>query len=272
MYEQRATAATPISQTERVILALREMLLRGDFAPGERLAELTLVRRLDASRTPVRLALDRLAREGVLEALPSGGFRVREFAIADIWDAIEVRGVLEGTAARFAAERLSEPDELLRLRLCCREAEQLLPMNLENFVRYVEINDAFHAELWRLAKSPMLARTIESLIALPFAGPGALVFANTEPSERRSASSPSSTSGPSSTRSRNREGTRAEALAREHARVARRHLASALKDRTRSIGCRARRSSGCRFQSGAVGARTLIRVLRVFRGREGDRT
>jgi len=232
MYEQRAASATPISQTERVILTLREMLLRGDFAPGERLAELTLVRRLNASRTPVRLALDRLAREGVLEALPAGGFRVREFAIADIWDAIEIRGVLEGTAARFAAERLTEPDELLRLRLCCRDAEQLLPMSLENFVRYVEINDAFHAELWRLAKSPMLSRTIESLIALPFAGPGALVFASTEPSE------PTNLAIIAIEHFRgiadaiaNREGTRAEGLAREHARLARRHLATALKDR-----------------------------------------
>ena len=86
----------------------------------------------------------------MLEALPSGGFRVREFAIADIWDVIEVRGVLEGTAARFAAERLSEPDELLRLRLCCRDAETLFLMSLENFVRYVDINDAFHAELTHL--------------------------------------------------------------------------------------------------------------------------
>ena len=92
-------------------------MLRGEFRAGERLAELTLVRMLNASRTPVRLALDRLAREGVLEALPSGGFRVREFAIADIWDAIDTRGVLEGTAARFAAERLERRDELARLQL-----------------------------------------------------------------------------------------------------------------------------------------------------------
>lgn len=232
MFEQRAAPGTPTSQTERVILALREMLLRGDFAPGERLAELTLVRRLNASRTPVRLALDRLAREGVLEPLPSGGFRVREFAIADVWDAIEIRGVLEGTAARFAAERLSEPDELLRLRLCCRDAEALLPMTLENFVRYVDINDAFHVELWRLAKSPMLARAIETLVTLPFASPGALVFANPERAE------PTNLAIIAIEQFRgivdaiaNREGTRAEALAREHARLARRHLATALKNR-----------------------------------------
>ena len=180
MQDLRPAPGSAISQTERVILALRELVLRGEFRAGERLAELTLVRMLNASRTPVRLALDRLAREGVLEALPSGGFRVREFAIADIWDAIDTRGVLEGTAARFAAERLERRDELARLQLCCRQVDELLPMNLDNFVRYLEVNDAFHAELWRLAKSPMLVRTIESLVSLPFAAPSALVFTNAE--------------------------------------------------------------------------------------------
>ena len=62
------------SQTERAVLALREILLRGDFAAGQRLTELTLVARLGASRTPVRHALNRLAHEGLLEALPAGGF------------------------------------------------------------------------------------------------------------------------------------------------------------------------------------------------------
>jgi len=89
------------TQTERVVLTLREMLLRGDFKPGERLAELSLVPLLKASRTPVRLALDRLAHEGLLEAQETTGFRVRAFALDDIWDAIEIRGVLEGTAARM---------------------------------------------------------------------------------------------------------------------------------------------------------------------------
>ena len=62
------------SQTDRAVLALREILLRGDFAPGQRLTELALAARLGASRTPVRHALNRLAHEGLLEALPAGGF------------------------------------------------------------------------------------------------------------------------------------------------------------------------------------------------------
>src|SRR5215471_12055158 len=89
------------SQTGRALLELRELLLKGEFHPGERLSELQLVARLGVSRTPVRLALHRLAHEGLLEATPSGRSIVREFTISDVWDAIELRGVLEGTAARM---------------------------------------------------------------------------------------------------------------------------------------------------------------------------
>jgi GntR family transcriptional regulator of vanillate catabolism len=49
-------------------------------------------------------------------------------------------------------------------------------MTRDRFVRYIEINEAFHAGLWRLAKSPMLRASIERIVALPFAAPGALVF------------------------------------------------------------------------------------------------
>ena len=57
-----------------------------------------------------------LEHEGLLETLPGGGFVVREFTRTDIDDAIELRGVLEGTAARLAAERLESEDELEPLR------------------------------------------------------------------------------------------------------------------------------------------------------------
>ena len=93
------------SQTDRAILRLREMELRGGFAPGERLTEPGLAERLAASRTPVSAALERLTQDGLLEALPTTGFVVREFGLSDTWDSIELRGTLEGTAARLAAER-----------------------------------------------------------------------------------------------------------------------------------------------------------------------
>ena len=217
------------TQTERVVLTLREMLIRGDFKPGERLTELSLVPMLKASRTPVRLALDRLANEGLLEALATTGFRVRAFALDDIWDAIEIRGVLEGTAARLAAERLEDVDELAALKLHCRQTEDLLPMTRDRFVRYIEINEAFHAGVWRLAKSPMLRASIERIVALPFAAPGALVFSWPDSFEGNTEALIAIEHHRALVEAiEQREGGRAEALAREHSRLAQRALKRAL--------------------------------------------
>ena len=104
------------SQTTKATLGLRELLLSGAFKPRERVPELRLVEELGVSRTPLRIALMTLEHEGLLETLSGGGFVVREFTRTDIDDAIELRGVLEGTAARFAAERLNSEDELEPLR------------------------------------------------------------------------------------------------------------------------------------------------------------
>src|SRR4029453_5941781 len=128
---QKTTGADDSSQKGRALLLLREMILRGDFQPGERLSELSLVARLSISRTPIRLALERLAHEGLLEASASGGFIARAFTIEDVWDAIEVRGVLEGTAARLAAERLSDVSEVERLRHYHREMSVIAAVTME---------------------------------------------------------------------------------------------------------------------------------------------
>lgn len=220
------------SQTERVVVSLRERILRGDFRPGERLVELVLAPLLNASRTPVRLALERLAHQGLLEPLPYGGFRVREFTVAEIWDSIEVRGVLEGTAARFAAERLAHPCELEPLRKCHEAFEATAPMDMDNFVEYLEKNSAYHRELWKLAKSATLVRALEQISALPFAEPGSIVFGGTEDAQEfhsRNVIVSIEQHRAIIEAIENREGARAESVAREHSRLARRNLDWALR-------------------------------------------
>src|SRR5437763_1190821 len=110
--------ANPANRTQitRALLRLRELILSGQFAPGTRLSELPLVERLGVSRTPLRLALAELEHEGLVRGLAAGGYVVRQFTQADISDAIEVRGVLEGTAARFAAERGASARDVRVLR------------------------------------------------------------------------------------------------------------------------------------------------------------
>src|SRR5690349_3703650 len=94
-----------LSQTVKAQLRLRELIVGGALRPGRRIAEVALVERIGVSRTPIRTALLRLQEEGLLDALPGGGFVVKDFSEDDIHDAIELRGTLEGLAARLAAER-----------------------------------------------------------------------------------------------------------------------------------------------------------------------
>ena len=77
----RAQSANVASQTARALVQLRESLMKGEFAPGERMSELPLVARLGVSRTPIRLALERLAHMGLLDVSVSGGFTVHPFRI-----------------------------------------------------------------------------------------------------------------------------------------------------------------------------------------------
>src|SRR4029453_256837 len=107
----RPPPAGAAPQTARAFFSLRESLLRGEFTPGERMAELPLVARVGVSRTPIRLALERLAHMGLLDISASGGFTVRSYTATEALDAIEIRGVLEGTAARLAAETLTDVAE-----------------------------------------------------------------------------------------------------------------------------------------------------------------
>ncbi len=219
------------SQAGRTLFRLRELLLRGEFPAGERISELSLVARLGVSRTPIRLALQKLAHEGLLESLPSGGFLVRQFNLDDVWDAIEMRGALEGTAARLAAERLQSGAELRQIREHQSRMDALSGDTAESFAQYMELNEAFHAALLDLARSPMLRRSLEQVKAIPFASPSALVYART----RLPKAAELFAIGQEHHHSildavARRQGARAEALAREHALLARRNLEWALTD------------------------------------------
>jgi GntR family transcriptional regulator of vanillate catabolism len=73
------TSSGMSSQQSRVLVQLRDLILKGGFAPGERLAEIPLAERLGVSRTPVRLALGSLEYEGLIEPSLGGGYQMRRF-------------------------------------------------------------------------------------------------------------------------------------------------------------------------------------------------
>jgi len=230
-----ATRRTPpgASQSTRAILRLRELLLSGEFSAGTRMSELPLVERLGVSRTPLRLALSTLEHEGLLELLPGGGYAVRAFTHRDIEDAIELRGVLEGTAARFAAERKAKARQLTAMRACLEELDEAVhETGYDSFVRYMELNERFHGLLLKAAASPLLERALDAIVSLPFASPSAFVLAQAELPESREILLVAQSHPRSLLEAiERREGARAESVGREHARLARRNLEIVLRDR-----------------------------------------
>ena len=230
----RAFADTE-SQTLRALLEMRELILKGEFRAGERLREIPLSERLGVSRTPLRLVFDRLEQEGLVKPRPSGGFVVSEFTVQDFQDAIEVRGVLEGTAARLAAERLESGDGLEPLLACLKQLDRLLEeptSDMTLFARYFDLNGRFHALVLELAKSALLTRSVEHAMALPFASPNAFLLTQAEAKEGHDTLVLAQAQHRAIANAiANREGARAEAVAREHSRLARTNLERALQDK-----------------------------------------
>lgn len=224
------------SQTARATLALREMLVQGRLRPGEKIREVPLSAQLKISRIPLHLALERLADEGFLEALPKRGFRVQSFSVEDVYDAIELRGLLEGSAARMAAERFdNDARTLAPIDALSREIVNLVrksKMTIDDFTRYIDLNARFHSALLDLAGSRMLRRAIERACCLPFASPSAFLnrqYISTDLRELFLISADQHCVIVDAVA--NREGMRAENVAREHARVARRNFEDALRNR-----------------------------------------
>jgi GntR family transcriptional regulator of vanillate catabolism len=228
------------SQTLRALLNLRELILGGALKPGERVSELPLVERLGVSRTPLRAALVRLEQEGLLETMPTGGFAVRGFDERDLYTAIEVRGTLEGLAARLAAERGPSAEGLATLRGSVAALDALLarsPITPANFGDYVQFNERFHACVVELADSKVLTRQIERAVSLPFASASAFVMIQAALPEAQTLFTIAQDQHRCVLQAiEAREGARAEALMREHARLARRNLELALRSqRTREL-------------------------------------
>jgi GntR family transcriptional regulator, vanillate catabolism transcriptional regulator len=189
--------------------------------------ELQMVERLGVSRTPVRSALVRLQEEGLLEAIPSGGFSVRAFSEREVLEAIEIRGTLEGLAVRLAAERGVARSDLQSASARLDAIDEVLRRDALgiDISRYVELNAQFHTMLIGFAGSQALARQLDRASALPFASPSALV-----PVQSRSPESHHILTVAQDQHRcvlvaiERREGTRAESIMREHARIAHRNL------------------------------------------------
>ena len=221
------------SQAVKVQLKLREMVLAGELQAGSRITELALVEKLGVSRTPIRAALIRLEQEGLLQQMPSGGFAVRKFSEADVADAIELRGTIEGLAARIAAERGTSDADLERAHQCLDAIDLLLRepvLHEEAFSRYIDLNAQFHALLGDFSASPVIQRELERVGSLPFASPSGFVGVQANSPKARDMLIVAQDQHRQVMQAiAQREGARAEAVMREHSRLAQRNLREAVR-------------------------------------------
>ncbi len=114
----------PIAQA--LSARIRDMILKGEFAAGQHLREVFLAEMFGASRTPVRLALAANEKDGLLDYSPNRGYVVRPFDVKDISSAYELRALIEGLAARKAAEQGLERERLRRAETAIKAVDGLL--------------------------------------------------------------------------------------------------------------------------------------------------
>jgi GntR family transcriptional regulator of vanillate catabolism len=223
---------------DTVLIQLRDLILSGQFEPGQRLAEQQLAERLGASRTPVRAALVTLEQEGLVEANDTGKYLVRQFTAQEVVDAIAVRGHLEGMAARLVAEHGLSRQLLGELRSCLDAGDRLLaetPLTMESYAGYALMNDRFHALLLEACGNRALQRAVALNDKLPFAPASAMLpMQGTVAMDRDWMLYAHRQHHMLFDALQRGEGSRAQALAVEHTEVAQMNMRLALERRTES--------------------------------------
>jgi GntR family transcriptional regulator of vanillate catabolism len=214
--------------TEQVVLRLREMILRGELPGGKRVAEIPIAEQLGVSRTPVRQALTVLAQEGLLEIAGKRGYRVMEFGAKEIEDAVDLRGILEGTAARLVAEAGPGPDLLQTLEECLASGAEIVGSKrygVGEDIRWSEMNGRFHRAIVEACDNRALQGALALNDKLPFASAEAVLGGEDRPTDvakrhREVMRLAQSDHQQIVTALRKRQGARVDALMREHARRA----------------------------------------------------
>jgi DNA-binding GntR family transcriptional regulator len=152
-----APAATPAPRkgdlNGNALTALRELIVNGGLAPGQRLNERELCEQLAVSRTPVREALKVLTQEGLLQALPNRSPTVAPLDAGETAALVEVVAAIEALAGELAARRITEAQVaelgILHYTMLAHQARRELP-------GYFAANKAFHRRIVEYADNPVL--------------------------------------------------------------------------------------------------------------------
>lgn len=148
---------------------IRERIIAGEYAMGNRLGEVELATTLGVSRTPIREALRRLSADGLVEIEANRGARVALWTSADLDEIYELRGMLEGHAATRAASRVTAED-LADLEELCEQMDRAVAAGItqsRNLDLLVDGNREFHARIMSVASNARLHRLTDLLFQVP---------------------------------------------------------------------------------------------------------
>jgi GntR family transcriptional regulator of vanillate catabolism len=219
--ESEDEASSAESQFDRATETLRALVLRGTFPLDVKLPEARVAELLGVSRTPARLAMAALERDGLLVRLPRRGFRVRSFSLDEVVEAIDVRGELEAVAVRVSAERGVSEAFRARMEACIGRADDILrarSFEAEERRAWCAMNDEFHAALVEASGMRPLAAAYRQVNLVPLASPRDTIFNIAEPDLlRRQLTAAHEDHGRILQALLDRHATRAAALVREHA-------------------------------------------------------
>ena len=142
---------------DRAYLAIRDLIVSLELAPGALIQEPVLMERLGFGRTPVREALRRLAQEQLVEVFPRRGMFVTNVDVRDLARISEVREALEPEAARLAAERATdaERDELLALGDQIKRGADLMALD-----------ERIHRSVYKAAHNDLMEKTLSEYYVL----------------------------------------------------------------------------------------------------------
>jgi GntR family transcriptional regulator of vanillate catabolism len=171
---------------QRVVVQLRQLIMDGTIAAGEKISEVGISDMFGVSRTPARLALRTLEVEGLIRKREGRGFKVLELNFQDVSKAYEVRGILEGLAAGTMARTGMSEDVEARLRSSIERTEAALSSNASVAKRvgaYQTENILFHEEIMNSCGNEFIAFAFARMESLPLVKLGTLVF-NSEKPER----------------------------------------------------------------------------------------
>jgi DNA-binding GntR family transcriptional regulator len=140
-------------------VALRDAITSGSLLPGTRLREAALARHFSISTTPVREALRRLDREGLVQLSPNRGAVVAEFDLREILDLFEIREVLECRAVRRAASQGSRDVHLAQTLMMTAAGQVGRPDRVE----WNRLEVAFHRAINDLSDNFELAELTERI-------------------------------------------------------------------------------------------------------------